>query len=46
MFAGVLLVLLAVWMRVHTIRREGLGEVRLCYDEVPDPAIHGLNLLK
>jgi hypothetical protein len=46
MFAGVLLVLLAAWVRVHAMRRESWGELRLRYHEAPDPAIHGLNLLK
>ena len=46
MLAGVLLVLLVVWVRVHALRREGWGEMPLRYDEAPDPAIHGLNLLK
>jgi hypothetical protein len=43
MFAGVLL---AAWVRVHAMRRESWGELRLRYHEAPDPAIHGLNLLK
>lgn len=46
MFAGALLVLPAAWVRVHAMRREGWGELRLRYEEAPDPAIHGLNLLK
>ena len=33
-----------MWRRVHAARREAWGELRLTYDEVPDPAIHGLNL--
>lgn len=46
MFAGALLVLPAAWVRVHAMRREGWGELRLRYEEAPEPAIHGLNLLK
>ena len=45
-FAIVLIILVAVWARLHASRREGWGELRLKYEELPDPAIHGLNLLK
>jgi hypothetical protein len=44
-FLIVLTVFLAVWIRIHLSRREGWGELRLKYDEAPDPAIHGLNLM-
>jgi hypothetical protein len=45
-FTVVLTVLLAAWARLHSARRDGWGELRLRYEEEPDPAIHGLNLLK
>jgi hypothetical protein len=45
-FAIVLIVLIAAGARLHAWRREGWGELRLKYEELPDPAIHGLNLLK
>ena len=45
-FAGVLIILIAAWARLHTSRREGWGHLRLKYEELPDPAIHSLNLLK
>jgi hypothetical protein len=44
-FVIVLAVLLAVGTRLHLTRRDGWGDLRLKYDEVPDPAVHGLNLL-
>jgi hypothetical protein len=44
---GVLLaILVAVWAQIHAARRDDWGEVRLKYEEEPDPAIHGLNLLR
>ena len=45
-FVVVLTILLAGWRRLRAARREGWGELRLRYEEEPDPAIHGLNLLK
>ncbi len=45
-FTVVLPIVLATWGRLHVARREGWGELRLRYEEEPDPAIHGLNLLK
>jgi hypothetical protein len=45
-FVVVLALLLGSWLRIHASRREGWGELRLKYEEVPDPAVHGLNLLK
>lgn len=44
LFAGVLLVLATAWARVHKSRLEGWSDIRLCYDEAPDPAIQSLNL--
>ena len=46
LFAVTLIVLLAAWVRLFATRRESWGYLRLSYEEVPDPAIHGLNLLK
>jgi hypothetical protein len=46
LFASVFLVLAAVWVRFHRERREGWADIRLRYDEAPDPAIHSLNLLR
>ena len=45
-FCVVLALLLAAWTRVRAARREGWGDLRLKYEEAPDPAIHGLNLLR
>ena len=44
-FVAVLTILLAIGGRLHAARREGWGELRLRYEEEPDPAIHCLNLL-
>ena len=46
LFAVELTVLLAVWARLHAVGEEGWGDLRLKYEESPDPAIHGLNLLR
>ena len=45
-FVVALTVLLAIWARLHAAREEGWGDLRLKYEESPDPAIHGLNLLR
>jgi hypothetical protein len=45
-FAIALIVLVAAWARLRASRRESWGELRLKYEELPDPAIHGLNLLR
>jgi hypothetical protein len=45
-FVVVLTILLAAWARLHATRRDGWRELRLLYEEAPEPAIHGLNLLK
>jgi hypothetical protein len=39
-------IILAVWRGLYSARRQGFGELRLTYDELPDPAIHGLNLMR
>jgi hypothetical protein len=46
LFAATLTVLLAAWMRLHAIRKDGWRDLRLLYEEMPDPEIHSLNLLK
>lgn len=45
-FVVVLAVLLAAWKHVHRSRLQDWAELRLKYDEAPDPAVLGLNLLK
>jgi hypothetical protein len=45
-FTFVLVMTAVAWRRVHLTRREMWGELRLKYDEVADPAIHGLGLGK
>ena len=45
-FVPVLAVLIAAWTRAHALRREGWSDLRLKYEELPDPAVHGLNLLR
>jgi len=42
----VLGVIVGLWLSLHSSRRQGFGELRLMYDDLPDPAIHGLNLLR
>ena len=38
--------LAAAWTRVHALRQEGWSDLRLKYEELPDPAVHGLNLMR
>jgi hypothetical protein len=45
-FVFVLVLTAVAWRRIHAARREMWGELRLKYDEAPDPAIHGLGLGK
>ena len=45
-FIVVLAALLAAWTRIHRIRRRGWAELHLKFEEVPEPAIHSLNLLR
>lgn len=45
-FVPIFAILLAVWTRVHRARRKSWAERRLMFDEVPESAIHGLNLLR
>ena len=44
-FLIVMTVQLAAWKRIHSSREDGWGELRLKFDEVPEQAIHGLNLM-
>lgn len=45
-YVGALSIILVAWARIRTSRRQGWGEIRLRYEEEPDPAVHSLNLLK
>ena len=42
----VMTVLLAVWTSIHRVRRQSWAELHLKYEELPDPAVYGLNLLR
>ena len=42
----VLCAVVAAWTRVHAVRREGWTELRIKFDETPEPAVNGLNLLR
>jgi hypothetical protein len=44
-FVTALAVLLTAWVRIHRSRRQGWAEMRLRYEETPDCAVQGLNLL-
>ncbi len=39
-------VMLMAWRGLGASRRQGHGEQRLVYDEVPEPPVHSLNLLR
>jgi hypothetical protein len=41
----VLSLVAGVWTRLRSARRVAWGELRLKYDELPEPAVHGLNLV-
>jgi hypothetical protein len=45
-FAVVLAVLLIAWFRVHRTRRRLRAELRLQYDDMPDPVVRELRLLR
>jgi hypothetical protein len=45
-FTFLLVMTWAAWRRIHAARREAWGELRLTYDDSPEPAIHGLGLGK
>jgi hypothetical protein len=38
--------LFAAWIRIRALRRETWGEASLRYEELPDPAVHSLDLLQ
>jgi hypothetical protein len=42
----VVVIAIAALRRVHAARRSSWSDLRLTYDEAPDPAIEGLNLLR
>lgn len=43
-FTFILVMTWFAWRRIHAARRESWGELKLTYDETPEPAIHGLGL--
>ncbi len=45
-FTFVLVMTAVAWRRIHAARREMWGELKLKYDELPEPAVHGLGLGK
>jgi hypothetical protein len=45
-FFAALTILLTAAARIHVARRESWGELRLKYDDVPEPAVNALNLLR
>lgn len=45
-YPGVLAAVIFAWTRARAARREGRTDLRLKYEELADPAIHGLNLLR
>ncbi len=46
LFLFVLTILLVSWVMLHSNRMRARDEVRLKYEELPDPAILSLSLLK
>jgi hypothetical protein len=45
-FVVAMALLLPAWAQIRRRRRQGRNEIRLKFDEVPEPAVSGLNLLK
>jgi hypothetical protein len=45
-YVVMLAVTVAAWLAFYSARRQSFGELRLTYDDLPEPAIHGLNLLR
>lgn len=45
-YTAVLAALIFAWTRARVARRESRSDLRLKYEELPEPAIHGLNLLR
>uniref|UniRef100_Q01YP6 Uncharacterized protein n=1 Tax=Solibacter usitatus (strain Ellin6076) TaxID=234267 RepID=Q01YP6_SOLUE len=46
LYLVVMAIVVAVWANTHATRRDDWGELRLKYEESPDPAVHGLNLMR
>jgi hypothetical protein len=46
LYVIVMAIVVAIWAHTHATRRDDWGEIRLKYEESPDPAIHALNLLR
>jgi hypothetical protein len=46
MYGIILAIVVGAWTQVHATRRDDWGFLRLKYEEEPDPAVHGLNLLR
>lgn len=44
-FVVILAIMLTVWTRMHRMRRRGWTELRLKFEELPEPAVRSLNLL-
>ena len=45
-YSAVLAAVIFAWTRARAARREGRTDLRLKYEELPDPAVQGLNLLR
>ena len=45
LYGIILAIVVAIWAQVHATRRDDWGYMKLKYEEEPDPAIHGLNLM-
>ena len=45
-YAAIMVVIVAIWLGLNSNRRLGRGDIRLTFDDVPDPAVQGLNLLR
>ena len=45
-YGAALAILSLAWLRARALRRETWGEAALRYEDLPDPAIHGLGLLQ
>jgi hypothetical protein len=46
LYVGVWSALAAIWVRSYKLRRQSWTEIRLKYDETPDPAIQSLSLMR
>jgi hypothetical protein len=45
-FTVTMAVLVPAWLHIRRQRRKGWSEIRLKFDELPEPAVSGLNLLQ